>query len=106
EALVPATNRSAPADASRVLIAEEYDAASQARRLRTLAERAGHRNTPTQPIELPAQPLAPSAAAPAAPAVPPAAPPAVPAATAVTRATRPAAPAGPARATTSGRSLS
>ena len=106
EALDPATDRSALTDAARELIAAEYDSASQARRLRTLAERSGHRNIPTQPIELPAQPLAPSAAAPAAPAVPPASPPAVPAATAVTRATRPAAPAGPARATTSGRSLS
>src|SRR5699024_7576870 len=90
EALHPGTDRSALTAAARVLLAAASDSAAQARRLRTPAERSGHRHIPTPPIELPAQPLAPSAAAPAAPAVP--------AATAVTRATRPAAPAGPARA--------
>ena len=103
EALDPATDRLALTDAARELVAAEYDSASQARRLRALAERSGQRNILTQPIELPAQPLAPSAAAPAGPAVPPAAPPAAPAATSITRATRPAAPT---RAATSGRSLS
>src|SRR5699024_8221244 len=98
-----ATDRLALTDAARELVAAEYESASQARRLRALAERSGQRNILTQPIELPAQPLAPSAAAPAGPAVPPAAPPAAPAATSITRATRPAAAT---RAATTGRGLS
>jgi glycosyltransferase involved in cell wall biosynthesis len=67
EALDPATDRLARTDAARELVAAEYDSRSQARRLRTLAERSGQRSIPTQPIELPtprraAQPLAPAAA--------------------------------------------
>ncbi|MDN6330005.1 MAG: glycosyltransferase [Brachybacterium sp.] len=60
EALDPATDRLALTDAARELVAAQYDSASQARRLRALAECSGHRNILTQPIELPAQPLAPA----------------------------------------------
>lgn len=70
EALDPATDRLARTDAARDLVTAQYDSALQARRLRALAERSGHRNILTQPIELPAQPLAPAAgeSLPAAPA--------------------------------------
>ena len=77
EALDPATDRLTLTDAARELVSAEYDSRSQARHLRSLAERSAHRNILTQPIELsevqrveqslsPA--TAPSAAQPIAPA--------------------------------------
>lgn len=71
EALDPAADRAALTDAARNLVSAEYDSRSQARQLRTLAERSAHRNILTQPIELPGlqrveQALSPAAASPAA----------------------------------------
>lgn len=67
EALDPTTDRLARTDAARELVTAEYGSATQAGRLRALAERSGHRNILTQPMELSAlqqveQPLAPAAA--------------------------------------------
>src|SRR5699024_12796698 len=93
----PATDGVARRGAARDRVPAEYRSGLQARRLRALAERSGHRHIPTQPIELPvpapASP-APEQAEPSRPAADadearPPAPPLAPAA----RVTPPVAPA-------------
>src|SRR5699024_8562833 len=100
EALDPATDRLARTDAARELVTAEYDSALQARRLRALAERSGHRHIPTQPIELPVP-------APASPAPEQAEPPAAHVTASVAPSARLTSPVVPAaRTSTPGRTQS